>query len=285
MVNSAIATGDFFKLEPGDTALHCLPANYIAGKMMLVRAMILGLEIDLVEPRSNPIFDPNNQYDFCAMLPIQLQNSLDAISNFKNIIIGSAKASNELIESVQGISTNIYETFGMTETATHIALKALNNLNSVHNKTQTDKALFKTLEGVSVSVDERGCLVINSPHISSKPIITNDIVNIFSEHEFEWLGRFDNVINSGGVKIFPESVEEKLFDKIDSRFFIASEKDTKLGNKVILIIEGETNDIDTSIFDVLDKYEKPRSIYNVKVFPVNQEKIQRNKILKKLGII
>lgn len=285
MVNSSIYTGDFFNLKPGDKALHCLPAKFIAGKMMLVRAMILGLEIDLIEPRSIPNFNPNNEYDFCAMLPIQLQNSLDAIGNFKNIIIGSAKASKELIESLQGISTNIYESFGMTETATHIALRALNNLNSEHNKTLTDKALFKTLEGISVSEDERGCLVINSPHLSSKPIVTNDIVKIYSDKEFEWLGRFDNVINSGGVKIFPESVEEKLFDKINSKFFIASEKDTKLGNKVILVIEGESIDIDTAIFDVLDNYEKPRSIYNVKEFSVNQEKIQRNKILKKIGII
>ena len=285
MVNSSIYTGDFFNLKPGDKALHCLPAKFIAGKMMLVRAMILGLEIDLIEPRSIPNFNPNNEYDFCAMLPIQLQNSLDAIGNFKNIIIGSAKASNELIESLQSIPTNIYESFGMTETATHIALRKLNNFDVDKNDSEKTQTVFRTLEGVSVSVDDRGCLVINSPHITGKPVITNDIVKIYSENEFEWLGRFDNVINSGGVKIFPESVEEKLFNKIDSKFFIASEKDAKLGNKVILVIEGDSNDIDSSIFDVLDKYEKPRSIYNLKEFPVNQEKIQRNKILKKLGII
>ena len=127
--------------------------------------------------------------------------------------------------------------------------------------------------------------MINSPHISGKPIITNDIVKIYSEHEFEWLGRFDNVINSGGVKIFPESVEEKLQNKIDSKFFIASEKDEKLGNKVILVVEGDSNSINTTIFDVLAKYEKPRKIYSVKKFDLNQEKIQRNKILKKLGIL
>lgn len=277
MVNSSIYTGDFFNLKPGDKALHCLPAKFIAGKMMLVRAMVLGLEIDLIEPRSIPNFNPNNEYDFCAMLPIQLQNSLDAIGNFKNIIIGSAKASNELIASIQGISTNIYESFGMTETATHIALRKLNNFDLDKNDSQKVKAVFRTLEGVSVSQDDRGCLVINSPHISSKPIVTNDIVKIYSEHEFEWLGRFDNVINSGGVKIFPESVEEKLQNKIDSKFFIASEKDEKLGNKVILIVEGDSNTLDTAIFDVLDKYEKPRKIYSVKKFDLNQEKSRETK--------
>ena len=285
MVNSSIFTGDFFHLEPGNKALHCLPANFIAGKMMLVRAMILGLEIDLIEPRSNPLFNVNKTYDFCAMLPIQLQNSLDRISNFINIIIGSAKASKELIEAIRDFPTHIYETFGMTETATHIALRALNNFDKEVNQSSTGKSVFKTLPDVSVSQDERGCLVINSAHLSSKPISTNDIVKLYSDTEFDWLGRYDNVINSGGVKIFPENVEEKLFEKMDCKFFIASEKDKRLGNRVILVIESESNNLDPSVFDVLDKYEKPRHVYAVKKFDTRQNKIQRKMILKKLGII
>jgi len=284
MVNSSIFTGDFFNLTPGDKALHCLPANFIAGKMMLVRAMILGLEIDLTEPSSHVIFNSNKTYNFCAMLPIQLQNALNRVGNFKNIIIGSVKASNELIEAIKDFPTNIYETFGMTETATHIALRALNNFDDENNKSIIGKSIFKTLPDISVSQDERGCLVINSPHLSSKPIVTNDIVKLYSENEFEWLGRFDNVINSGGVKIFPETVEEKLFGKIDCRYFIASEKDEKLGERVILIVEKEFADFDDSIFDILDKYEKPKHIYAVKKFDIISEKIQRKKILKKLGI-
>ena len=284
MVNSSVFTGNFFNLAPSDKALHCLPANFIAGKMMLVRAMILGLEIDLIEPRSNPIFNVNKPYDFCAMLPIQLQNSLDRIGNFKNIIIGSAKASNELIEAIKDFPTHIYETFGMTETATHIALRALNNFDKEVNQSSLGKSVFKTLLDVSVSQDERGCLVINSPHLSSKPISTNDIVKLHSDTEFEWLGRYDNVINSGGVKIFPENVEEKLFEKMDCKFFIASEKDERLGERVVMVIESDSNDLDPSVFDVLDKYEKPKHIYAVKKFDLNQEKIQRKKILSRLGI-
>jgi O-succinylbenzoic acid--CoA ligase len=115
--------------------------------------------------------------------------------------------------------------------------------------------------------------------------VTNDIVKLYSDTEFEWLGRFDNVINSGGVKIFPESVEEKLFGKIDCKFFIASEKDKKLGERVILIVEKEFADIDATIFDVLDKYERPKHIYAVKKFDIISDKIQRNKILKKIGVI
>ncbi len=285
MVNSSIFTGNFFNLAPGDKALHCLPANFIAGKMMLVRAMILGLEIDLIEPTSHPVFNSKKEYDFCAMLPIQLQNCIEKISNFKNIIIGSVKASNELIEAIKDYPTNIYESFGMTETATHIALRALNNFDKDETTTSLDKAVFKTLPDIFVSQDDRGCLVIKSPHLSKQPIVTNDIVKLYSDTEFEWLGRFDNVINSGGVKIFPESVEEKLFSKISTRFFIASEKDEKLGERVVLILENDSNELDSSIFDVLDKYERPKHIYAVKKFDIISDKIQRKKILKKLGLI
>ncbi|WP_445955362.1 AMP-binding protein [Yeosuana sp.] len=284
MVNSSIFTGDFFNLAPGDKALHCLPAKFIAGKMMLVRAMILGLELDMVEPTSKPVFNIKKEYDFAAMLPIQLQNSLDKIGNFKNIIIGSVKASNELINAIKDSPVNIYESFGMTETATHIALRPLNNFKDDFSAFSLDKSVFKTLPNITVSQDDRGCLVINSPHLSKHPIVTNDIIKIYSENEFEWLGRFDNVINSGGVKIFPENVEEKLYGKINHRFFIASEKDKNLGERVILIIESESDDVDTSIFEVLDKYEKPKKVYAVKKFDIISEKIQRNKILKKLGI-
>ncbi|WP_166965099.1 AMP-binding protein [Yeosuana marina] len=285
MVNSSIFTGNFFNLKPGDKALHCLPANFIAGKMMLVRAMILGLELDLTEPTSHPIFNTKTKYDFAAMLPIQLQNSLHDINNFKNIIVGSVKVSNKLIEAIQDKSTRVFETFGMTETATHIALRPLNNFESEQKTTSLGKSIFKTLPDISISQDDRGCLVIESGHLTKQPIVTNDLVKLYSEDEFEWLGRFDNVINSGGVKIFPETIEEKLQEKIKQRFFIASEKDETFGEKIILILEGDIDTVDNSIFEDLDKYEKPKKIYCAHKFDVISDKIQRKKILTKLGII
>ena len=279
MVNSSIFTGNFFNLSPGDKALHCLPANFIAGKMMLVRAMILGLELDLIEPLTHPVFDANKSYDFCAMIPIQLQNSVGKIDNIKNIIVGGMKVSSTLIEAIKGIPVNIYETYGMTETVTHVALKSLNT--TVDNK----KSYFQTLPNVSVYKDDRDCLVIKAPHLSKNDIITNDIVELYSDTEFEWLGRFDNVINSGGLKVFPERIEEKLESKVTQRFFIASEPDEILGVRVVMVVEGNSNNLDPSIFDVLDKYEKPKHIYSVNKFvETSTGKIQRDKTLNKINL-
>ena len=258
MVNSSIATGNFLKLKPSQTAMHCLPTNYIAGKMMLVRAMILGLEMDLVEPTSQPIFDYDKVYNFTAMLPMQLQSTLTYLHNVKIIIVGGSSISKHLIESTQSLKAKVYATYGMTETASHIALKPLNN--------KLREPYFRVFPKVTISQDERGCLVINAPKVSKGKVITNDLVTLHSPTEFEWLGRIDNVINSGGLKLFPEQIEEKLKGIIPNQFFIASEHDETLGDQLILVVEGKSNELEKTVFNGLDKFEIPKKVYAVSKF-------------------
>lgn len=278
MVHSAITTGDFFKFEPGDTALHSLPTQFIAGKMMLVRAMILGLELDMVEPSSHPVFDYEKAYDFGAMVPFQLQNSIKYLDNIKTIIIGGAPASKQLIDAIQDCRANIFETFGMTETVSHIAVRKLNNFGS---SDQISTSYFKALSGITISQDKRECLVINAPHLSDESIITNDMIKLHSDTAFEWLGRYDNIINSGGVKICPEQVEKKLEEYIDQRFFIASEEDEHLGEKVILVVEDEGAQINSSAYKKLGKYEVPKEIYFISKFVQTPAgKVQRTETLE-----
>jgi O-succinylbenzoic acid--CoA ligase len=165
----------------------------------------------------------------------------------------------------------------MTETVTHIAVKKLNNFNAEDTYTRSH---FKTLPNITVSADDRSCLVIDAPYLSSEKIVTNDIVTIHSETSFEWLGRFDNVINSGGIKLYPEQIEKNLKGILNQRFFIASLPDDALGEKVILVIEGENN-LDTSIFEGLAKYEKPKAIFALpKFIETKSGKIQRKKTVE-----
>lgn len=272
MVNSTIATGDFLNIRPGDTALHCLPTNYIAGKMMLVRAMILGLEIDMVEPIGSPVYDYEKHYDFCAMIPMQLQKSILRLHSMDTIIVGGAKVSSQLTHDLQSVSSRVYETFGMTETVSHIAMKAIN-----HGSGNT----FKILPKITISQDDRSCLVIEAPELSENKIITNDIVKLHSETEFEWIGRYDNVINSGGIKLFPERIEAKLQDKIEQRFFIASKSHDTLGQCVVLVLENESNTLDASVFEDLETYEIPKHVYAISKFTETLTgKVQRQETLK-----
>ncbi|MCK5400295.1 MAG: AMP-binding protein [Flavobacteriaceae bacterium] len=275
MVNSAIATGNYFNLEPGSKTLHCLSTQFIAGKMMLVRAIILGLELDIVEPSLDPLEGVEKKYDFCAMVPMQLQNSLAKLDSIKTLIVGGATVSQSLQEKVKDISTKVYATYGMTETVTHIAIKPLNHFN--------EESYFRLLPEISISVDERDCLIVDAPRLNSKTIVTNDIVKLHSKTEFEVLGRFDNMINSGGIKLFPEQIEAKLAAKMSQRFFIASKKDKTLGDKLILVLEGKSNVINTDIFNDLDTYEIPKHIYAVTHFKeTSTGKILRAETLKLL---
>ncbi|RAK21731.1 O-succinylbenzoic acid--CoA ligase [Flavobacterium aquaticum] len=275
MVHSAIATGNFFNLHPQDKALLCLPARYIAGKMMIVRAMMLGLELDIMVPSSH-LDDllPHKAYDFVAIVPLQAENSLDKLHQFKKIIIGGAKVSDDLASKLKNIKSDIYETYGMTETITHIAAKKIG------------EAYFNVLEHVSISNDERNCLVIDAQSVSDEKVITNDIVEILNEKQFKWIGRYDNVINSGGIKLFPEQIEAKLASKIDNRFFITSLPDDILGSKVVLVVEGSEQVIDTTIFNSLDKFEKPKEILFVSEFVETEtKKINRIRTLKKIKVV
>ncbi|MEO8934618.1 MAG: AMP-binding protein [Xanthomarina sp.] len=273
MVYSAIATGNYFDLKPGDKALHCLPTEFIAGKMMLVRALILGLQVDVIEPGTILNFSTKKHYNFVAMIPMQVQSNLKKFTHIKKLIVGGAPMSLELIEQIQNLKTNVYATYGMTETVTHIAVKKLNNFNEVESVTKT---YYKILPNIHIYQDERDCLIINAPQLSKEKIITNDVVKLHSEKTFEWLGRIDNVINSGGLKFFPEQLEEKLKDKISSRFFIASEDDDKLGERLILVLEAAENNLSATIFDDLETYEKPKKIYAISKFiETTSGKIQR----------
>ena len=283
MVHSAIATGDFFSLEPGNTALLCLPANYIAGKMMLVRALILGLEIEVIEPKTNPIFDNEVHYDFCAMIPIQVQKAIQRLDHINTLIIGGASVNYQLKEKLQNLKVNAYETYGMTETITHIAVKKLNNFNADNDCSTVETSYFETLPNIKISQNKSQCLVIDAPNILEETIETNDVVKLHSATTFEWLGRKDNVINSGGVKLFPEQIEAKLQPQIASRFFISKENNDKFGEQVILVVEDKDFNLKSSDLKDLSKLEVPKNIYTVdKFIETSSGKVNRGKTLQLL---
>ncbi len=279
MVNSALVTGAYFGLKEKDTALLCLSASHIAAKMMLVRAMVLGLSLDHITPSSAPLSGLLKSYDLCSMVPLQLEKSLKNISKIKLLLVGGAPVSEELRTKVQNISTRIYETYGMTETCSHIAVRPLNLPISKEDKRISNS--FHTLPEITISQDSRNCLQIHAPALGVDSISTNDIVKLVSETEFEWVGRWDNVVNSGGVKLIPEQIEKKLSPVIEGRFMVTGIPDKELGEKLVLIVEGKVNktSMRTAIegLTTLGKLEKPKEIYAFENFLCSES----GKILRK----
>lgn len=266
MLASARLTGEYFKFQKKQSALLCLSANYIAGKMMLVRAIYWKLNLILVNPDAYPLKNLQENIDFAAMVPLQLANCLSGnqkIENVRNLLIGGGAIDKSLEEKLQELNTNCFLSYGMTETVSHVAIKTLNG---------PDKSnYFRGVGNVSFTIDNRSCLRITAPDILLDTIITNDIVRLHSQFEFEWLGRYDNVVNSGGVKLFPEQIEEKLNSLISEPFFLAGIPDEKLGEKLILLIEKEENpamrkDLVEKMKGLLDKYEQARDIFFIPKF-------------------
>ena len=278
MISSAKATGTFFKLPENTNALLCLPSNYIAGKMMLVRAMVLGWNLHVVAPGKNAISHDDTDYDFVAMVPYQVQYSLKSLNKIKKLIIGGAAISKKLNDQLQGVDTEVFATYGMTETISHIAVRRINGLAKSNNYTALPRVRF--------SLDKRNCLMIDAPEVSVEKVISNDVVKLISPTSFEYLGRIDDVVNSGGIKLFPEQIESKLASYIDRPFIIASEKNETLGEQLILIIEDATTQENSDFkeaFLSLSSYERPKKIYTFSKFPFTETgKIKRMELLKYL---
>jgi O-succinylbenzoic acid--CoA ligase len=277
MVNSAKATGTFFKTGTNTKALLCLSADYIAGKMMLVRAMILGWDLHIVTPSKDSLTEYDNDYDFVAMVPYQVWHSIESLDKVKKLIIGGGRIPAELEEKLQDVNTEAFATYGMTETSTHVAVRRLNG------PARSDS--FSALPEVKFSIDERNCLVINAPNVLDAPIITNDVVILNSPTNFKWLGRYDNVINSGGIKIYPEMLEAKLAPHISNNFLIASEKDPELGERVIMVFEGNEDTVPnlSEAFQKLQPHERPKRVYSLSRFVFTETgKLKRKDVLKVL---
>ncbi|GAA4824652.1 AMP-binding protein [Algivirga pacifica] len=291
MQKSAQMTAHFLGLQEGMTALCNLNTAYIAGIMMLVRAMEVGMEITVQPPSSNPFADmPIPQsFDFIALVPLQVEEILKGedsrsyLCDSRNIIIGGAPVSYSLSLLIQQHcqQNKVYATYGMTETVSHIALKKLNT---------TEETLFNTLPGVEIGIDQRGCLWIKTP-TSSEPLLqTNDLVQLHGESSFEWLGRADNVINTGGVKVQAEKVEQVIAQKMqelgeERPSCVIGVPDEKYGEKIVLFIEGEDLSkvqltvLKEQIQAGLGKYEQPKEIRVVKDFPrTPTQKINRHEL-------
>jgi O-succinylbenzoic acid--CoA ligase len=239
--------------------------RYIAGKMMLVRALVGGLDLFITEPSSVPEIIPEKVV-FSAMVPLQLSRLLrqskgkESLERIDRLIIGGAFVSESLEQSIQEISTEIWQTYGMTETITHIALRKLNGAGR--------SGWYEPLTGVSVRLNKDNCLVVDALHVGVKNLVTTDLAETDTAGRFKIKGRTDNVIISGGVKFHPEEIEKKISGIFSNAFFIGSKPDDELGQKLVLYIEGEAGDKPkkTAILNALKQKLSPLEIPKEIVF-------------------
>lgn len=277
MVESAKRTNAFFGLKAGDRILLCLSTSYIAGKMMVVRAMVGNLNLCLERASSVPVV--LGDYDLVSMVPMQVRMLMgkkdgeQTLSRIRYLLVGGSPLPKDVAEWLKTLPLDTYISYGMTETVSHVALSSLKSQCGA-------EMVYVALPDVSFSADSRDCLVIRAPYLSSIPLVTNDVVRLLSDTTFVWVGRWDNVINTGGVKVFPEMVERKMVGLIDSSFYITSEPSEVFGQQVVLKIEGEPFDVDALMKNLelrLSRFEMPKKIDFVRRFDRTLSgKIKRN---------
>ena len=281
MEASARLTCEVLALKPGDSALLCMPLDYIAGKMMVVRSIVGNLNLVCVEPSGHPLKGLNEAPVFAAMVPMQVYNSLKVdeerrlLCGIKHLIIGGGAVSKEMAAELHTLPNAVWSTYGMTETLSHIALRRLNGNEA--------SEWYEPFESVDVALNDEGCLMINAPLVCSKTLITNDIAEIAPDgRHFRIRGRKDNVICSGGIKMQIEEIEAKLHPHVNVPFIITKRKDEKFGETVVML--AETKDIDmlkAVCQERLSKYEQPHYyIYTYRIPTTETGKPARAKAME-----
>ena len=282
MLNSARITCDFLGLKPGDTALLCMSTDYIAGKMMVVRSIERGLKLIEVEPCGHPldikhltlnikhsqfsIF--NFQFDFAAMVPMQVYNSLqvpeekERLMAIRHLIIGGGAIDEAMEAELRTFPHAVWSTYGMTETLSHIALRRISGPEA--------SEWYMPFPTVKLSTTDEDCLVIDAPEVCAQTLTTNDIVELKSDGRFRIRGRKDNVICSGGIKIQIEEVEQILKKYMRVPYIISKRKDEKFGEIVVLLTEGDTAEAQTICQQVLPKYHQPKVYLHVNQIPLTE---------------
>lgn len=286
MFASARMTCDFLGLRPGDTALLCMSTDYIAGKMMVVRSQERDMRLIRVAPSNHPLATIGDTHiDFAAMVPSQIYETLKVaeerqrLSHIRHVIIGGGAIPHEMESELRTFPNAIWSTYGMTETLSHIAMRRLSGSSA--------SEWYTPMDGITVSLTDDGTdrLIIDAPLICHERIVTNDIAEI-RDGQFRIIGRTDNVICSGGIKLHIEEMEEALRPHLHTDFCVTKRPDDKFGEAAVLLIQPDgTSDATTFITQVNDicrrvlpQYSVPRRIVAVSHIPYTPNgKIDRKK--------
>ena len=279
MLVSVGMTQQALSLTRQNAALLSLNPDFIGGRMMLARALQLGMNMVWVSPSAHPLREFTHRVDFLALVPLQLQTILADDASYLNkkhvILVGGAPVSARLEEAIRAqVRSPVYSTYGMTETLSHVALRRLNGAEA--------SPYFRILGDTRFGTDERGCLTLRGSITDHQWLITNDLVEIVDARHFRWQGRYDWVINSGGVKVSPEQLEPILESTLVAfyeargqpppRFFVAGVPDERLGERVVLFVEApgagdnRTAEILNELKARLPPYHAPQEIKHTTTF-------------------
>jgi O-succinylbenzoic acid--CoA ligase len=291
LIASAKLTQNALDLQPGWNALVCLDVRFIAGAMMIVRSLVTGMNIIVQPPSSNPLHDLSDRIDFASFVPYQLasivEQDIEKLKKIRTTIVGGAPLPQNIAQKLALLNTNIYATYASTETISHIALQRISG--------PAPQEFFQLLPGIEATTDDRNCLIVRAPHLGT--VVTNDVVDLIGENKFKWVARYDDVINTGGVKVNAGKIELVVSEILNdlglrNRIFVGGLPDPKLGEQVTLFMEGDPLDFQKEnilrekMLQRFDRYALPKAFKYVTRFPETaSQKIDRRAVIEMASLL
>ncbi len=234
---SARATLSFFGISADGRIGAALSPEYIAGKMMIVRARESGCSLVMLPAERRPDLHGVVPLDLLAIVPAQIDGVLAQLREIKE---------------ASGIRA--WESYGMTETCSHVALRRI---------VADENSPFEGMPGITFELDSRGCLCVVAPAFSWGRLVTNDCAELVDSRHFRWKGRYDNVIVSGGIKLHPEALEREYAPALAGmEYYVCGRQDEEWGTAAVLVVEGpEVKDLDKRIASVVaNRRHLPKAI-------------------------
>ncbi len=279
MLASARKSASFFQFGPGTRGLFVLPARYIGGKMLLLRAFISGMHLDFLEPSTRFLLPEDTRWDFVSLTPHMAHLNPELVRRCRQVLLGGAPVGSQHKQQWEEMDTVVYEGYGATETMSHVALRQIFPFS---------EPTFQALPGIRFSRNEQDCLTIHAPELGLRALQTTDVVDLMGSDRFIWKGRQDFVINSGGIKIHPEGIEKQLSGIIDLPMLLVPRPHPELGQEAVLVLEGDEKKRDEVVLRLNDvvfsKHERPRDLVFVTEIPRTPgNKPDRRKLIQQLA--
>jgi O-succinylbenzoic acid--CoA ligase len=262
LASSAAASCEFLGMEANDNWLLCLPLTHIAGLMILFRCARAGAAVSIHEA-----FDADavwtgvssGRVTRLSLVPPMLARLLEVSddkpgAHGRSLIVGGAPVAPVMAERAVETGWPILTSYGMTETASHVALGGPNPEDGLRVLPGTR---IELADDNGEAVSGRGRILVSGPTVmlgyanagllpgegllETGRYLTGDVGEIDDQGRLRIAGRCDDVLISGGVNVHPAASEALLAacpGVIEAG--IAGRPDPEWGQRLVAVYVGDT---------------------------------------------
>ena len=269
---SALALG----ATPHDRWLCCLPLAHVGGLLVLLRGVLLGAPVTVHARFDVGAFDAVRDAAMTSLVPTMLVRLLDAevdLSRYRAILVGGAYLPPEIRRRAEDAGARVIETYGLTESCGGVVYDG------------------RPLPGIEIRIDDDGGIDLRGPTLmlgyrfdpeGTRSAFTEDgwlrpgdAGEVDADGRLHVIGRVDDLINSGGEKVWPDEVERSLrsHEKV-AEVGVGSRPDREWGQRVVAwVVPRDAADppsleeLRDHVARILPRHKAPRELVLVEHLP------------------